>query len=57
MSMHVFIHFRFRITDVPDGNYGVLMNETTMEFNGLVGQLQRKVKTFKVNQDPLFDKF
>ena len=38
--------YRYHLTEVPDGNYGMLLNQSTMEFNGLIGQIQRGVRRF-----------
>lgn len=40
---------RTKITQVPDGNYGLVVDEKKLEFNGMIGQLQRKVWIFKNN--------
>ncbi|XP_060576279.1 uncharacterized protein LOC132733636 [Ruditapes philippinarum] len=40
------LNFTYQLSEVPDGNYGMVVNKTTMAFNGLIGQVQRKARTF-----------
>ncbi|XP_052768950.1 uncharacterized protein LOC128209116 [Mya arenaria] len=40
-ELAITLNFTYYITEVPDNNYGVVLNRENMTFNGLVGQLQR----------------